>query len=198
MSEKTAIAVHACGFENKDEICLIAKSRLLTARGLAREYKAKDLIISGGVSYQSNSELLAHLMGQWIINNTFVNLNIHYAIDCFDSSTDVQNILSIAQEQQFANLVATSSLWHLLALKPLYRYWAKKLNYQGKINFAPTDEAITRTYPVGVSKKTVFFYSFYGLLIETTILFGLFKPLDKLLKHTFSKRKNGYPVTGCS
>jgi len=193
--QKSAIVVHACGFGSKEEICEIAKLRLDLATDCAGAEEESDIIISGGVPYQKGSRLLAHLMGEWLKNHMLNYRSINYAIDGFDSSTDVQNIIRIAQNRQFANLIIISSTWHLWVLKPLYRYWAKKLDYLGQISFRALNDEIDLCY---TSKKTVWFYSFYGLLVEMAIEFRLFKPLDKFLSSIFSKRKNGYPVTGCS
>lgn len=191
MSEKTAIAVHACCFENKDEICKVAKSRLVMASFVASEEKISSIIISGGVPYEKGVELLAYLMGKYI-RWIRKDLCIHYAIDCFDSSTDIQNILKKAQEQNFSNLIAVSSSWHLWALKPLYGYWKRKLNYSGEIRFKPV------YYSNNASLKTVFVYSIYSSLVRLSLWTGTFKIFDTIVGAKLSKRKNGYPTTGCS
>ena len=192
MDEKYVIAVHACGFESKDVICPVAKYRLTRAASKAREANINNIIISGGPPYQKGSELLAHMMGQWLNIKKF---NISYATDCYDSSTDIQNIIKIAKEKGFNNIKAISSYWHLWALKPLYKYWGRQLNYFGEIDFVYTPKSIDQSL-TGI--RTRIFYFFYSCLLHLALLFHLFKPLDKFLSSIFSKRKNGYPVSGCS
>lgn len=191
----TAIAVHACGFESKDEICHTSAFRLQAAAIEAADKKIENFIISGGVPYEKGSKLLAHLMGQWLSldkNEKNGLRRIHYATACFDSSSDIQNILKIAQEQNFSNLIAISSSWHLWALKPLYGYWKRKLNYSGEIRFKPIH------YSNNASLKTIFVYSIYSSLVRLSLWTGTFKIFDTIIGAKLSKRKNGYPATGCS
>lgn len=193
-SEETVIAVHACGFENKDEICQVAKIRLQEATVCVWKNKIPNLIISGGVPYEKDGKLLAHLMKEYFGKNTNMK-SVHCATDCFDSSTDIQNIIKIAQERNFSKILAISSYWHLWALKPLYKYWVEQMNYQGEIGTLEVDHRLDR-YITG--KKTRVFYFFYAGVIHLAIQVHFFKPLNKLLYSIFIKRKNGYPVSGCS
>lgn len=129
MRERIAVAVHACGFKDPDEICFIAKCRLKEAASLAREIDIKDVIISGGVPYRLESKvLLADLMTGFLLNEfPKLGLRIRLATDCYNSSTDIQNILRIAKDQEITQLFAVSSYWHIWALSPLYRYWVRKM-----------------------------------------------------------------------
>ena len=206
MSEgKVAIAVHACGFKSFNEICEIAKLRLTEALKQASLLNISDIIISGGPPYQTGSKFLAHLMGKWLIEQdvqisfemgqTRPSPRIHYATDCFDSSTDIKNILKIAQEQHFDRILAISSYWHLRVLKLLYKYWAGKLNYSGSIITIPNGKVIDRYL---TSKKTRIIYFFYAGLVRLSLRLCFFEYLDKFLSSKLSKRKNGSPVSGCS
>ena len=194
MEEKSVIAIHGCGFKNKNEICQVGKLRLETLSQFKKE-EVTNLIISGGVPYEKNSELLAKLMGQWIKKSGIQWRNIDYATNCFNSSTAVQNILSIAQQQKFDRLIVISSYWHLWALKPIYKYWGRELNFHSTIHPYHSHKNMDRYL---TSKQTRVFYFFYACLIRLAIWLHLFEPLDKFLSSTFSKRKNGYPVSGCS
>lgn len=205
MSEETAIAVHACGFESKDEICQVAKSRLTEALNQARRQDVNDIIISGGVPYQKGGKLLAYSMSKWLIEKdvaknfslgqTKRSPRIHYAINCFDSSTDIQNILNIARAQRFNKMVAISSYWHLWVLEPLYTYWQKKLDFKGEIYVSFSNIMIDQYL---TSRKTRVFYFFYAGLVRLVMAVRLFGPLDKLLRSVFINRRNGYPYSGCS
>lgn len=205
MPEKTAIAVHACGFENLNEICEVAKSRLTEALNQAKKQNVNEIIISGGVPYQKGAELLAYSMGKWLIEKdvaknfstgqTKRSIRIYYATYCFDSSTDIQNILNIARTQQLDKIIAISSYWHLWVLEPLYVYWQKKLDFKGEVYVSFSNIIIDQYL---TSRKTRVFYFFYAGLVRLAIAVRLFDPLDKFLSSIFSKRKNGYPVSGCS
>ena len=205
MNEKSVIAVHACGFENENEICQVAKFRLTVAISKARKNNINNIIISGGPPYQKGSKLLAHLAGEWLITEDALRdfsgsqpkkvIQIHYAIDCFDSSTDIQNIIKIAKEKNFSSIFAISSYWHLWALKPLYKYWSRKLSYQGRIYILRSHKMLDRYF---TGKKIRIVYFFYAFLIKLALFSHLFEPLNNFLSSKLSKRKNGYPATGCS
>lgn len=185
---RRAIAVHACGFRYTNELCYTAQNRLILAKSEAEKNDIKDIIISGGVPYQKGSPLLAHLMGHFIDQNRF---RLHYAVDCYNSSTDIQNILEIAEKQGFTSILAISSTWHLWALKPLYRHWQKEMDYRGNIYFAHPD-----LDPAGC--KTILFYIIYSLLLRISLAFGFFNLFDNFINKIHAKRINGYPVSGCN
>lgn len=192
--EKPAIAVHACGFENETEVCLTFKLRLLKVLNIIifQKENCQNIMISGGVSYKPHSSFLAHLGGKWLehaLGPFNHNICVSYAVDCYNSSTDVQNFIKIALEQNFTRIIAVSSSWHLLALKPLYRYWKKRLNFGSEISFVEA--------PSFVGAKTICFYLIYSFLIRTSLMLGCFKFLDGIINSVHSKRTNGYPVSGC-
>ena len=190
--QETAIAVHACGFSTSQGLCRITYDRLGNAMGISGKTDIKNFIVSGGPPYNKGKAPLAYLMRDYL-KKFSLKYHIYCATDCFNSSTDIQTILSIMREQNFNKLYAVSSFWHLWVLKPIYHYWIKKLNCNIDIKMCKVNN---RSVKAGL--KTVFTYFIYALLIKLSILFGVFSILDATINKLQSKRLNGYPISGCA
>lgn len=195
--DSSVIAVHACGFSSPYTVCTTFCLRLEKATDLIKEMGPRNIMISGGVKYSVKySYLLCHIGGVELKGILRSKHKIQddlalYASDCYNSSTDIQDFLRIAEEQGSHKIIVISSYWHHWALRPLYAYWIEKLEVGMAVKFVSPDHDCA-------GMKTKCFYLVYGFLIKLFLMVGLFGVFDRLINKLHSQRRiNGYPVSGC-
>lgn len=196
-SDSSIIAVHACGFAGPHDICRTFLSRIEKTADLVREIGPRSIMISGGVKYAKNSSHLLVYYGVLALQKVLSphllvgsNCKVIHAFDGYNSSTDIQNFLRIAEKQKSSKIIVVSSSWHHGALKPLYAYWIKKERVSMAVEFVSSDHD-------GAGVKTKCFYFVYSFLIRLSLIIGLFKIFDRALNAQHSKRISDYPVSGC-
>jgi hypothetical protein len=200
---KIAIAVHACGFKSEDKICKAFESRLIRVYEIACWLYAKRydfggykpfVIITGGVSYRAGSTLLARLGGDYLEKilppGAVLAYRIFYATDCYNSSTDTQNVLRICQKQGVEKLIVVTSYWHNWMVRQMYR----RFNTQPDliVEFArPTSRD-------GAGLKTIIKYTVFGSLVLASRMTGQFERLDNFLNRRQRIRQEGFQEAGCN
>ena len=194
---KVAIAVHACGFSSKEEICPAFKSRLRRAQlaliDLPPINKGEAIvIITGGVPYEKGARLLADLAGDYLSSlyaRCKLPYDTFYAFACFNSSTDAQNVLEICREQKVKRLIVVTSYWHNWMVRQMYKVFNNRSGLS--IEFA---SPMSRD---GAGIKTVVRYIVFSLLIFTSRIIGLFNWLDAKLNKSQVKRQKEFQEIGC-
>ena len=190
-----AIVIHACGFDDENTICKVARARTEEVIRLSRLQGIENIIITGGVRFHSNSDWLAKLIGRYVTNRFWSPRktrvpNLHILTNCFNSSTDTQAVLTEATANDLEELLVVSSYWHHWILRPMYNYWARRLGFHGKLTFLspPKD-------PAGI--KTILSYACYGLVFRLAFWSKTFPYLDRWLNSKQWIRKNCFPISGC-
>lgn len=190
-----AIALHACGFEDENTICQVARARAEEVIRLARLRGIEQIIITGGVRFRSGSVWLAELIRQNIFNNLFDPSeaqwpNLYILTNCFNSSTDTQAVITEAKANDIEEIAIVSSYWHHWVLQPMYGYWTRRLGFQGKLTFVSPSKD-----PAGI--KTILAYACYSLVFHLAFRSKTFPRLDQWLNDKQWKRKDYFPVSGC-
>ncbi len=189
------IALHACGFEDENTICQVARARAEEVIRLARLQEIGNIIITGGVRFRPDSAWLAKRIGQYIANRLGSPRdtrlpNLHILTNCFNSSTDTQAVITEAKANDLEEILVVSSYWHHWILRPMYDYWAHRLKFQVKLTFlSPVKD------PAGA--RTILSYACYGLVFRLAFWSKTFPHLDRWLNSRQWVRKNRFPLSGC-
>ncbi|MBI2062342.1 MAG: hypothetical protein HYT64_01480 [Candidatus Yanofskybacteria bacterium] len=122
---------------------------------------------------------------------TFFNIPcpVFYADNCYNSSTDTQNVLEICREQKVDKVIVVTSYWHNWMVRQMYSRFNNTPRLT--VNFA---KPASRDW---AGLKTVIKYAIFGILVLLARLTGQFRRLDKFLNEKQKNRQEEFQEIGC-